>query len=159
MSSYTQASSAVAHTALLHKGDQVVAWQLNCHLFFFLARLLPPDYPLTPPLTPFAPIFGSPHLCPVKAQCWSGSTGSCQTKFWVSSKSSYPLQHTAITCNYQGHGGIIPDSIPAWLSTGNWLLPLCLQSSASALRYLLGHTNNKTFTLVSHCLKAAETLN
>lgn len=31
----------MAHTALLHKGDQVVDWQLNCLLFFFLARLFP----------------------------------------------------------------------------------------------------------------------
>lgn len=117
-------------------------------------------------LIPFTSICGFPHLCWIKGQCWSGSAADMLQTPWILSEKILCFLKVLISlaahCNHLadwGHGRIIPDSIPAQPSSGNQLLPLYLQSSASALRYLLGHRNNKTCTLVSGYLKAAETLN
>lgn len=80
----------------------------------------------------FTPIFGFPNLCWVKMQCWSGSAAAMHQTPWILRDEILCFLKVRISpvahCNHLahwGHGGIIPDSIPAWPSTGNWLLPLC----------------------------------
>lgn len=115
---------------------------------------------------PFTPIFGFPHLCWVKMQCWSGSAAAMLQTPWILWDKILCFLKVLISlvahCNHLahwGHGGIIPVSIPAWPSLATGSFPSALQNSASALRQLVGHTNNKTCTLVSSCFKVAGTLN